>query len=102
EYIALLAVVGGVSAALSYATQIGTPGAVVVRATSMAMLLLLGPAPWHQSRQYADAGTLYRATLEANPACWLCETNQAVPLIAGGTPDALAQALRHFQASIAL
>src|SRR5262245_33136825 len=39
----------------------------------------LGLLTWNQSRQYTDEVTLYRATLERNPACWLCHNNLATP-----------------------
>jgi len=33
---------------------------------------------WSQSRQYAGAGTLYRATLSRNPSCWLAHINLGI------------------------
>ena len=41
--------------------------------------LLLGSTlalmTWSQSRQYADAETLYRTTLNRNPSCWMAHVN---------------------------
>jgi tetratricopeptide (TPR) repeat protein len=36
-----------------------------------AWLAVLGTTTWRQSHQYANAETLYRSTLSANPSCWL-------------------------------
>lgn len=47
---------------------------------------LLAPLTWVQSRQYADAETLYRTTLRANPSCWLARINLGI-LLVDGRPD---------------
>lgn len=45
--------------------------ASVVICSSLAFLT------WRQSHQYVDAATLYTATLERNPGCWMCHNNLA-------------------------
>ncbi|HVW20392.1 MAG TPA: tetratricopeptide repeat protein [Opitutaceae bacterium] len=58
----------------------------------------LGALTFRQSGEYRDAETLYRATLERNPGCWLADTNLGIILQERGRPaDALpyfAEALR--------
>jgi tetratricopeptide (TPR) repeat protein len=39
------------------------------------VLATLGGLTWRESRQYADAETLYRTTLSRNPSCWLALNN---------------------------
>ncbi len=39
------------------------------------LLATLFGLTWRQSREYADAETLYRDTLRKNPSCWLAYTN---------------------------
>lgn len=44
-------------------------------ATITALLLTLGTLTWRQSLDYRDAETLYRATLDRNPGCWMAWNN---------------------------
>ena len=41
----------------------------------VALLLILGTLTWQQAKNYADAETLYRITIEENPDCWLAYNN---------------------------
>jgi len=59
----------------------------------------LGLLTWNQSRQYTDEVTLYRATLERNPGCWLCHNNLATPKLHGSTAD-LEDAIAHLRESL--
>ncbi len=61
----------------------------------------LGVLTWGQSRQYADEVTLYRATLERNPGCWLCHNNLATPKL-HGSPAELDEAIGHLRESLRL
>ena len=106
-YIALLAVVVCVSAGLHRLVTTGqTVDATVsartwlLNAVGTVLAVVLGLTTWKRSHVYADADTLWTATLQQNPLCWLCETNVAVPLVARGTPDDLAQAMTHLNAAI--
>jgi protein O-mannosyl-transferase len=56
---------------------------------------------WNQSRQYVDEATLYRATLERNPGCWLCHNNLATPKLHGSERD-LEEAVGHLRESLRL
>jgi Flp pilus assembly protein TadD len=44
-------------------------------AAAAVLLLTLGTLTWRQSLDYRDAETLYRATLDRNPACWMAWNN---------------------------
>lgn len=44
-------------------------------AVSVAIVVPLALLATNQSRQYADAETLYRATLSGNPSCWMAYIN---------------------------
>jgi len=39
------------------------------------VLVILATITWGQTRNYTDAKTLYRATIERNPNCWLAYNN---------------------------
>jgi protein O-mannosyl-transferase len=52
---------------------------------------------WRQSRVYVDAETLYRATLQKNPACWMAENNLGAILRREGK---LTEAVTHLQAAV--
>jgi len=54
------------------------------------MLVLVGPLAcltWSQSRQYVDAETLYRTTLDRNPTCWLAMENLGAMKLQGPISD---------------
>jgi len=57
-----------------------------------ALLLTLGVLTWRQSRMYADAETLWRTTLDRNPACWLaCDNLGDVLFKKGQVVEAIVQ-----------
>jgi protein O-mannosyl-transferase len=59
-------------------------------ALSAGLLLLLGVLTWRQCGIYADAETLWRATIQRNPDCWLaCNNLGGLLLEQGRTDDAL-------------
>jgi tetratricopeptide (TPR) repeat protein len=39
------------------------------------LLVVLGMLTWNQSRMYVDADTVYKRTLQGNPACWMAHYN---------------------------
>ena len=41
----------------------------------LALVALLAILTWRQSRMYADIETLYRTTIDRNPACWMVHCN---------------------------
>jgi protein O-mannosyl-transferase len=57
----------------------------------MIVLGLLGAQTWRQAHEYQDNITLYRATLEKNPTCWMAAYNLGLELVsAGDTHGAIA------------
>jgi tetratricopeptide (TPR) repeat protein len=52
-----------------------------------ALLLALGVLTWRQCGMYADIETLWRTTLEQNPACWMARNNLGNALIQKGRLD---------------
>lgn len=64
-----------------------------------ALLLTLGVLTWRQCRMYADAETLWRTTIEHNPASWLAQNNLGGLLLRKGN---LAEAVIHINQAIAL
>jgi len=64
-----------------------------------ALLCLLGVLTWRQARTYRDRETLYRATLERNPASWLAHDNLGIILAQAGR---LPEAIDHFDAALRL
>jgi len=54
---------------------------------SLAVLAILAALTWKQSHLYADAETLYRATIRGNPACWMAYNNLAGLLISRDAAD---------------
>ncbi len=64
-----------------------------------ALLITLGTLTWRQCGMYADAETLWRATLERNPASWLAQSQLGTILLGAGEVD---EALPHFQKALAI
>ncbi len=62
------------------------------------LLAMLGALTWRQCGMYRDAGTLYRATLVRNPACWMAHTNLGDLL--SRIPGRLPEAIGHFEAAL--
>ena len=62
------------------------------------LLATLGALTWRQCGIYRDAGTLYRATLDRNPACWMAHTNLGD--ILSRIPGRLPEAIDHFEAAL--
>lgn len=77
-----------------------TNGLAIARLVAVLCAVVLGFATWNQSRLYANSATLWSATLQRNPACWLCEVNLVVPLVASGRSSDLTEARSHLNAAI--
>ncbi len=65
---------------------------------ALALAATLGALTWSQSRQYADALTLYRATIERNPSAWMAHGNLGA-MLRRTDPG---QALVHLTAAVRL
>jgi protein O-mannosyl-transferase len=73
--------------------------ATPLRGLCGALLLLLGFLTWRQTAEYRDLVTLYTATLEKNPACWMAHYNLGIALSDQGNTD---EAIVHYQQAIGL
>lgn len=63
------------------------------------LLTILGLLTWRQSATYANAETLWRATIEHNPTSWLARNNLGMSLMEQGDLD---DAMDQFQKSLAI
>ncbi len=59
-----------------------------------ALLVTLGTLTWAQSGNYRDVFSLYQATLEKNPACWMAHNNLAIALASAGRVE---EAIPHLE-----
>ena len=72
------------------------------RLVAIAILVIpLAALTWRHSRQFADAETLYRTTLERNPDSWLARNNLAA-LLLNGPIDDVREAAEHLRVSLRL
>ena len=98
QYLACLGIIAIVAAALtSLIDRLALPQRVVGHVACMALLTTLAVLTWRQSRTYADAETLYRATIDRNPDCWLAHNNLGLILAGRGEVD---EAIAHFQKAL--
>lgn len=67
-------------------------------AAGMALLAVLAVLTWRQSGTYADADTLYRATIARNPDCWLCHNNLGEMDLA--STATIPEAVAHFKEAL--
>ena len=92
QYLASIPVIALFSAAVAGAAKRWPvqSGAAFALPLVLAAGLLAIPT-WRQSRLYADAGTLYRATIDRNPSCWMAYNNLGI--VRAGTQGEEAVAL---------
>jgi tetratricopeptide (TPR) repeat protein len=62
------------------------------------LILALGVLTWRHTGMFHDNDTLYRMTLERNPACWMAHNNLGADL--AKSPDHVAEALAHYEAAL--
>jgi tetratricopeptide (TPR) repeat protein len=97
QYLASLAIFALIAAGL---TEGFSRVRWAVRMGAAAVLLAtLGALTWSQARMYRDVETLYRTTLERNPACWMAHNNLAIVLADNGR---VAEAISHLETTLAL
>ena len=95
-----LAVIGVVALAAGLWFRGGEGGRRPVRTgVAAGVVLLLTVLTWRQAGMYRDAETLYRTTLERNPACWLAHNNLGIVEVDSGRSAA---ARADFQQALAL
>ena len=92
-YVPSLAVVGAASAVLTVAAgRLTETRRWLAPAAALVLLATLAVATWRQSRLYTDPRTLYTATLDRNPDCFLCLNNLGLMAFdEGRMEDAIAQ-----------
>ena len=61
------------------------------------LLLILIFLTWRQTAEYRDLVTLYTATLENNPTCWLAHNNLGIVLLQRGRTS---EALDHYEQAL--
>jgi tetratricopeptide (TPR) repeat protein len=99
QYQASLGIIVPMAAALTLAA--GRLPSALRRLTPVGggvLLATLGVLTWRQCDMYRDAGTLYRATLARNPACWMAHTNLGD--LISRIPGRLPEAIGHFEAAL--
>jgi tetratricopeptide (TPR) repeat protein len=85
QYFAVIALTSCVGAGLARGRlAIGTSRVNASAAIGVCLVAALGILTWRQARLYADAETLYRATLEANPDAWALRNNLGALLVDRG------------------
>ena len=97
QYLPMLPVIAGVAAlATSGLSQLGRYASWAVQGLVVGILAVLS---WRQSHLYADVETLYRKTLELNPAAWLAHANVGNLDLDAGHPE---RAVPEFSAALRL
>ena len=104
-HLALIGVAGWVAASATLAwrrvpTEQKARWTIPVAAAAIAAILVLGAATWRQARLYRDARTLYQATVDVNPDCWMARNNLGVEL--SKVPGRLADAIAHYEQALRL
>jgi tetratricopeptide (TPR) repeat protein len=95
-YVPSIAVIVGASSLLSHLRpEAASPW--LRRSIGTLVIAVLSVLAWRQCTVYADAETLYRATLEANPSCYLCLNNLGTLAVARGDTNV---AIERFEAAL--
>jgi len=98
QYLASLGILVAVSAGMVVAAA-RLPAHFPWLAKLLGALLLatLATLTWRQSRLYADPESLYQATLESNPACWMCYNNLGILMVRAGQ---LQEGIAHYEKAL--
>lgn len=100
QYLASMGALALAGAVLTTARGRRQAGGAVLQPALYALLLVtLGGLTWQQSRTYASDGTLWQATLDENPQCWIAHTNLGGWLVKAGR---YADAINHLQEALRL
>jgi tetratricopeptide (TPR) repeat protein len=70
---------------------------IVQGCLGLALLAALAVLTWRQGRMYTDIETLYRTTIERNPACWMAHNNLGEVLADSGRVD---EAIAHYRTAL--
>ena len=100
QHIAIIGVIALVSAGWSAWHRLARDrphwAATAVAIAAVAALTCL---TWRQNRLYRDEITLYQATLEKNPNCWMAHNNLGIALVEAGKPQ---DAFPHYRQALLL
>jgi protein O-mannosyl-transferase len=99
QYLASIGPIALVSAGLVKLSDALRLGPRFLAAISILIFVTLGTLTWRQSASYSDIETLWHATLEKNPGCWMAENNLALRLLEQGDFD---RAIVHFRKGLQL
>jgi Flp pilus assembly protein TadD len=99
QYLASIAIFVLVAAGLALLSSRFPQHRRFLATLSLTILAILGILTYRQSQIYGSAETLYRATLQKNPECWMVHDNLGVALVARGQLD---EAITHYYQAIAL
>ena len=75
QYLASIGIISLFSAVLASFAKRSNLQRRPAQAATLLLAGILGFLTWSQSRQYADAETLYRTTISSNPSCWMAYLN---------------------------
>ncbi|HLW35736.1 MAG TPA: tetratricopeptide repeat protein, partial [Chthoniobacterales bacterium] len=75
QYLAAMGPLALVASGIAAAASLKKDSVWMQTAIGAVLLLVLTTLTWRQTKNYADAEALYRATIEKNPRCWLAYNN---------------------------
>lgn len=97
QYLATLGIIVPGTSLLASTTARRGPGKRLTMVAAVALSCVLGILTWRQSGLYANAETLYRATLQRNPNSWMTHNNLGIVYAEQGR---LPEAIAEFKASL--
>jgi tetratricopeptide (TPR) repeat protein len=98
QYLASIPIIALAAAGLATVAHRWRLQPLQAAAAMMAIAAPLALLTWFQSRQYADAETLYRTTISRNPSCWMAHNNVGILKLPGHVEEAIA----HFKEALRL
>jgi protein O-mannosyl-transferase len=100
QYFAIIGPIALAAAALTLAARfLERRAALLPHLLGGALLVVLGILTWRQASVYQTSETLWRTTVDGNPACWVAHNNLGTALLGKGqVTDAVAQ----FQRALAI
>ncbi len=100
QYLASIPVIALAASAIILAARRWTRSRAFVAAVTVIFVIApLGVLTWSQSRDYASAERLYRATIARSPTSWMAHNNLALILLADGRVD---EAREHLKEALRL
>lgn len=100
QYLASLGLITLAAAAVAQLPMRVSPLiARLIQAASVVVVGMLALLSWQQTHLYADSLTLYEATIDRNPDCWMAHNNLGRELENDGDIDG---AIEHYRTSITL